>query len=39
MVVTFDPGGPGRSSARLVVSVNDAARSVEVPIEATAVLG
>ncbi len=39
VVVTFDPGGPGRSSARLVVSVNDAARSVEVPIEATAVLG
>jgi hypothetical protein len=39
VVVTFDPGGPGRSSARLVVSVNDAAQSVQVPIEATAVLG
>lgn len=39
VVVTFDPSGPGRSSARLVVSVNDAAQSVQVPIEATAVLG
>lgn len=40
VVVTFDrPSTPGRSSATLVVSVNDAERSVEVPIEATTVLG
>ena len=40
VVVTFDPPStPGRSSATLVVSANDEARSVEVPIEATAVLG
>lgn len=40
VVVTFDPPStPGRSSATLVVSVNDAEQSVEVPIEASAVLG
>ncbi len=40
VVVVFDaPSTPGRSSARLLVSANDQAQSVEVPIEATAVLG
>lgn len=40
VVVAFDPPStPGSSSAMLVVSANDGARSVEVPIEATAFLG
>lgn len=39
LLVTFDPDGPGRASATLVVSVNDAARSVEVPVQGAAVLG